>query len=172
MSADALVPDIFTTDYIGEPGQRSFFVQIRTASATQTLTIEKQQVAVLAEKLTEMLLMIDPGDPVREGTLERDPVLDAVPMPGEWRVGAVGIAYDETTELIVIEFGPVEQEGLEEPADPPELLRIALTKDKVRAFALHALAVINEGRPECQLCGLPMDPAGHACPATNGHHPN
>ena len=29
--------------------------------------------------------------------------------------------------------------------------------------------VVNEGRPLCQLCGLPMDPDGHKCPASNGH---
>ncbi|HEX5479005.1 MAG TPA: hypothetical protein VFY79_04730 [Dehalococcoidia bacterium] len=25
------------------------------------------------------------------------------------------------------------------------------------------------GRPVCPLCGLPMEPGGHACVRTNGH---
>ncbi|MGH2730258.1 MAG: DUF3090 family protein, partial [Actinomycetota bacterium] len=44
-------------------------------------------------------------------------------------------------------------------------------RDQARAFVLHALAVIDEGRPLCMLCGLPIDPTGHACPASNGHRP-
>jgi uncharacterized repeat protein (TIGR03847 family) len=46
-----------------------------------------------------------------------------------------------------------------------------LRRDQVRAFILHALAVVAEGRPLCQLCGLPIDPEGHICPASNGHRP-
>lgn len=173
MSIEALLPDVFTTDYIGEPGRRSFFLQVRYGAVTQTLTVEKAQVAALAEKLAELLLMLDPQDPVRQKAAERDPLLEAVPMPGEWRVGAVGIAFDETSELFVVDMAPVDADLDEEPApEAPASLRIALPKDSVRAFALHALAVVSEGRPECQLCGLPMDPDGHKCPAMNGHHPN
>jgi hypothetical protein len=44
-----------------------------------------------------------------------------------------------------------------------------LRRDQVRTFVLHAQAIVDEGRPLCQLCGLPIDPSGHACPASNGH---
>jgi uncharacterized repeat protein (TIGR03847 family) len=50
-------------------------------------------------------------------------------------------------------------------------VRFLLTRAQVRAFVLHALAIVEEGRPLCQLCGLPMDADGHLCPASNGHHP-
>lgn len=172
MSEEAIVPDLFTTDYIGEPGRRSFFLQVRYGDVTRTLTIEKQQVMAVGEKLAELLLMIDPDDPVKQTPAGRDPLFDAIPMPGEWRVGTVGIAYDESSQMFIIDIAPLEEEPEEETMpDPSGSLRIALRKDVVRAFALHALAVVSEGRPECQLCGLPMDPDGHKCPATNGHHP-
>jgi uncharacterized repeat protein (TIGR03847 family) len=70
---------------------------------------------------------------------------------------------------------PVEErdeEEIEQPIVPePEdfAVRFVISREQTRSFVLHALAVVSEGRPICQLCGLPMDPAGHKCPASNGH---
>ena len=33
------------------------------------------------------------------------------------------------------------------------------------------LRLVEAGRPPCPLCSLPLDPAGHDCPRTNGHRP-
>jgi uncharacterized repeat protein (TIGR03847 family) len=73
---------------------------------------------------------------------------------------------------VVVIMQEAEEEGEEDPV--PEAiagLRLRLRRDQVRSFVLHALAVVDEGRPICPLCNLPMNPEGHDCPAGNGHHP-
>jgi uncharacterized repeat protein (TIGR03847 family) len=172
---DDLTPEIFTADYIGEPGHRTFFIQARGAAETVSFLLEKQQVAVLAEKLREILLVVDGSDTIAGSTAERDPGLAlAQPVEPEWRVGAMGLAYEEVSDRVLVVLQPVqeeEEESLETEVDAPEAYRFALRRDQARAFALHTEAIVAEGRPLCQLCGLPMDPEGHICPASNGHRP-
>lgn len=164
-----ITPTVFTADYTGTPGDRTFFLQSKGDSVT-TYLVEKGQAQVLAERLRELLLLIDATDTVASAEPQRDPALALeTPIEPEWRVGTIGLSYDDDNDLVAISMNPVEEEGAEiESADDFEV-RILLRRDQVRGFILHALAVIGEGRPLCRLCGLPMDPDGHICPAGNGH---
>lgn len=169
-------PEVFTADYTGRPGERTFFLQSRSETLTLTYQLEKGQVEVLGEKLKELLLMIDPNDPIRSGTPARDPAYAlSAPIEPEWRVGTIGLTYEEVADAVVVALEPVSDTAEEGPAEDsgPDVedfaVRIMLTREQVRAFILHALAIVGEGRPLCQLCGLPMDPDGHKCPASNGH---
>jgi len=45
--------------------------------------------------------------------------------------------------------------------------RIYATRPQVRAMAARGAVVVTAGRPPCDLCGQPMDPAGHRCPRWN-----
>jgi uncharacterized repeat protein (TIGR03847 family) len=171
-----ITPEIFTADYTGQPGDRTFFLQSRSEAATLSYLLEKQQLAVLAEKMREVLIMVNPEDPVVAATPERDPLMAlSAPIEPEWRVGTIGIAYAEDADRIVLSMHPVEEpdeEEIEQPVVPePEdfAVRFVMTREQTRSFVLHALAAVSEGRAICQLCGLPMDPAGHKCPASNGH---
>ena len=58
-------------------------------------------------------------------------------------------------------------------ADEPEAgkVRFWATREQMLSLARHGAAVCAAGRPRCQLCGLPLDPGGHVCPALNGHRP-
>jgi uncharacterized repeat protein (TIGR03847 family) len=174
-------PEIFTSDYTGRPGERTFFLQGR-GDVTLSYLVEKQQVVLLAEKLRDILLLVDPEDIIISTTPARDPAfrLEA-PIEPEWRVGSMGLGYIEETDQVVVSMAPVtegEGEGEVEGEEVPEELdedrfevRFMLSRDQVRSFVRHTLAIVEEGRPLCQLCGLPMDPDGHLCPASNGHHP-
>lgn len=166
-----ITPEAFVADYTGQPGERTFFIQSRSG-ATHTFLAEKQQVLLLAERLREMLVLIDNTDPILSATPARDPEMKLEPpLEPEWRVGTIAIGYVEEAEEVVVSFAAAQ----EEPPDDLEEIefdtRFLLRKDQVRSFVLHALAVVAEGRPLCQLCGLPMDPEGHNCPASNGHRP-
>src|SRR6187402_2414948 len=48
-------PDRFVAGTIGEPGQRTFFLQARKASQVVSVVLEKVQVQVLAERLDQLL---------------------------------------------------------------------------------------------------------------------
>jgi hypothetical protein len=66
------------------------------------------------------------------------------------------------------------ESGLETPTEV-ELevergrVRFWATREQMLSLARHGAAVCAAGRPRCQLCGNPIDPDGHQCPALNGH---
>lgn len=164
-----MAPEIFTVDYVGEPGERTFYLQARSASETYTFLLEKEQVAALADKLRELLVLVDQEDTIRSASAGRDPALSLEePQEVLWRIGTIGLAYDENGDRVVVLMQPVDEDGVEE-AEASAAVRFLLRRDQVRAFVLHAFAVVGEGRPICRLCHLPMDPSGHRCPAVNGH---
>jgi uncharacterized repeat protein (TIGR03847 family) len=166
-----MTPLVFTADYVGEPGQRTFYIQTRDRERTLTYLVEKQQVSLLAEKFRELLMMIDANDTIRNTPPTRDPALALEgPLEPEARLGTMGLAYEEENDLVIVVMQPVtEEEEDDDLVEREDTLRLMLRRDQVRSFILHALAATGEGRPICQLCGLPMDPAGHVCPASNGH---
>ncbi|HEX2196611.1 MAG TPA: DUF3090 family protein [Actinomycetota bacterium] len=166
-----VTPDVFTADFTGEPGARTFYLQARSSSGVHSFLLEKQQVAILAEKLQELLLMIDENDTIKSAAPQRDPALALKePIEPEWRIGTIGLLYDEGRDVVVIVLQEMRDED-EDVEDDDSGYRFFLRRDQVRSLILHALAAVGEGRPLCQLCGLPMDPGGHVCPASNGHRP-
>jgi uncharacterized repeat protein (TIGR03847 family) len=48
-------------------------------------------------------------------------------------------------------------------------VRFWATREQMLSLARHGAVVCAQGRPQCQLCGNPIDPEGHQCPALNGH---
>lgn len=170
-------PQIFTADYLGRPGARVFYIQARGDFGSVTYLVEKQQVAVLADKLRELLVMVDSADTIAGAEPARDPALGlSEPTEPEWRIGMMGLTYEEAEQRVIVLVRPVEEqaedeEPLIEDSEDEQAAQFHLRRDQVRAFILHALAVVAEGRPLCQLCGLPIDPEGHICPASNGHRP-
>jgi uncharacterized repeat protein (TIGR03847 family) len=123
--------------------------------------------------LRELLVLVDQEDTIRSATAGRDPALK-IEEPREvlWRIGTIGLAYDESEDRVVVLMQPAQEEveeEYEEEVGGGAAVRLALRRDQVRAFVLHAFAIVGEGRPICRLCHLPMDPSGHQCPATNGY---
>lgn len=186
MSASFEFSDVerITVGTVGEPGQRTFYLQIREAGQLVTLKVEKQQVAALAQLLAEMLSDLPAAaSPAPADDLEE-------PLVPEWPVGDMQLSYDTTLDRIVIlaeEVSPVveesggveasgaleEEESEEESAEPGDegVARIAITRDQAAALIVRSAQLVAAGRPTCPLCGNPIDPTGHACPRTNGHVP-
>jgi uncharacterized repeat protein (TIGR03847 family) len=156
-------PDLFTAGALGDPGQRVFFLQIREGDTVVSLKCEKQQVGALVEYLSGVLADLPPAGDV----LTDIDMTHAEPVVAEWIAGTMGVAYDESTDRVVL---VVEQLTDPEEVDPePARLRVQLERPQVAAFVEHARALVEAGRPPCPLCGQPLDPAGHVCPRTNGH---
>jgi len=175
-------PERFVAGTVGEPGSRAFFLQARSGPRVTSVALEKEQVALLAERLEELLDEIvrrtggstSVPAAVPADMTDNDP-LDQ-PILEEFRVGSLALAWDESHARIVIEAGAVtEAENPAEPlsddptAEAPDVLRVRLTGGQARAFAARAQAVVSAGRPPCPLCELPLDPQGHVCPRQNGY---
>lgn len=163
-------PDRFVAGTLGEPGDRSFFLQARKGSALVSVGIEKVQVAALAQRLDDLLDAVDaPADApaVDEAGLE-EPIVEL------FRVGAMALAWDPSTDAVVIEAQTPTEDGdyLELPDDAdegPDLLRVRIDPAQARSFVRRAEALVVSGRPACPFCGQPLDPQGHFCPRGNGH---
>jgi uncharacterized repeat protein (TIGR03847 family) len=173
--------DRITAGAIGSPGERVFYLQGRQSDRLVTVVVEKQQVELLSASLVEILARA--GKETGQGPPEEEMDLEEPVLP-EWRAGRLSIGYDESRDLVLLECeeyvpGPDdEEEGEEEeeeeevtrPEGEPGTIRFWASREQALALARHGAAVAAAGRPRCELCGNPMDPAGHICPALNGHH--
>ena len=180
-------PDRFVAGTVGQPGERTFFLQAREGNRITSVACEKQQVSVLAEHLDRVLdevLRRSSGQvdvpPAATAATDTQP-LDA-PITEEFRVGTMTIAWDPSIERIVIElFSNVDVE--EEPSEPEaaaqteesdeieadEVCVVKITATGARDFVARAQALISAGRPACPFCLQPIDPGGHICPRANGY---
>jgi len=147
--------EVFWPGAEGAPGQRVFFLVGGSHGELVFLRCEKQQVAALGEYLRALLDDLSPAVEPAEGHG------DLTPLPFRWTVGSIGVAYDEPEKRIVV--------VLEELTDDekPATARFAFTTAQAAAFASYALDLVSRGRPDCQFCGRPVDPEGHACPRMN-----
>lgn len=163
-------PDRFIAGTVGEPGERAFYLQARKGGAIVSVGLEKVQVAALAQRLDDLLDAVEaPNEAARpeEGGLE-EPVVEL------FRVGAMALAWDPSSEAIVIEAQTPTEDGeyAELPDDAeegPDLLRVRIDAGRARGFVRRAEALVSSGRPACPFCGQPLDPQGHFCPRGNGH---
>jgi uncharacterized repeat protein (TIGR03847 family) len=158
--------DRITAGAIGEPGQRVFYIQGRQDARVVTVLVEKEQVELLSASLIEVLARS--GKETGEGPGEEEMDLEEPVVP-EWRAGRLSIGYEQERDLILLEveeFVPEEEEG--ERAEAGKI-RFWATREQALALARHGAAVCAAGRPRCEICGNPMDPEGHVCPALNGH---
>jgi uncharacterized repeat protein (TIGR03847 family) len=172
-------PDRFIAGTVGEPGDRTFYLQATSEARTVSVSLEKQQVSVLAERLGSLLEEVqrqfgaEVPDEAPAELADADPL--AVPVEEEFRVGTMGLGWDAETRAVVIELLAVTDEEIDESVvlddtdEGPDALRVFLSPDAAKAFADRAEKVVNAGRKPCPLCGEPLDPAGHICPRQNGY---
>jgi len=156
-----------TTGAIGPRGKRVFYLQARKGEQMITLIIEKQQVQSLAigfERFLGELSRRMPNLPESSGELVREEMALEEPIEPMFRVGQIGLGYDEASDRVVL----VARE-LPEETQEPQVVRFWCTRSQLRALCLWGSEIASQGRPICGNCGEPKDPEGHFCPKSNGH---
>jgi len=182
--------DRITAGAVGEPGERTFFLQARQGDRSVTILVEKEQVELLGTSILEILATV--GRETGEGPPSEELGLEP-PLEPLWRAGRLSIGYAEERDLMLLEIEELveledepedEQDEADELGDEPEddtapvaetegpepdRVRLWATREQMFALARHGAAVAERGRPRCRFCGNPIDPEGHMCPAMNGH---
>jgi uncharacterized repeat protein (TIGR03847 family) len=174
--------DTLTAGAVGVPGQRAFYIQASKDGQVLNVLVEKEQVAVLADRLRTLVDQVVAQFP--------DALDEAAPAGGEligedpvplFRALAIGIGFDAARRLVLVELHErsgeegeegEEGEGEEEEGEPEEesyLARLYATPAQARVMAEQGTAAVVAGRPPCPLCSMPLDPEGHVCPKLNGH---
>ena len=109
--------------------------------------------------------------------LPKDEKSLSTPIEEEFRVGLIGIAFDQSTELIQIDLQAVSEEDQEDAqfvdvddlSSDRDILRISITPSEASRFSKRANVVVGAGRLPCPFCGGPIDSRGHLCPRANGY---
>ncbi len=183
-------PERFVPGTVGEPGNRTFFLQAKAGKQVTSVSLEKQQVQILGDRVAELLDELISSDDVSSTIPAMTPValIDNEPLEQpieeEFRAGTITLSWDAGDERVVIEVFPVaevevdlpveagEQElidlPIEEP-EPEEVLLVRMPAAMARSFSARAESVVAAGRAPCPFCGGPMDPDGHLCPRANGY---
>ena len=186
--------DRITAGAVGEPGSRTFYLQLRAGPEIVSVILEKQQLQLLGASVDELLSQLD--RPTEEPPGTEDLELEE-PIDPAWRVGRLSLGYHEDLDLVLLEAEELVPEDVEEeedaeggalgtleteiaaPDEPAAIvpepnpnarrIRAWASREQMLALARHSAAVVAAGRPLCQFCGNPLDPSGHVCPAMNGH---
>ncbi len=159
-----------TTDAIGPPGKRVFYVQGWQEERTVTLIVEKLQIQSLAVGLEQFLAELNEKFPdLPDATAEYDQEKMHIHPPVDplFRTGELSLGYDTDNDLVVL----IASELLREDQDTEEgrVVRFWCTRSQIRAMCHWGMEVASRGRPICPQCGQPEEPEGHFCPKKNGH---
>ena len=171
-------PDRFVAGTVGEPGDRSFFLQAVHDARVGSVALEKQQVQVLADRMGLLLEEVHRrfgADVPPEETEVGDTSPLLTPIDTEFRVGTMGLGWDADAGAVVVELLAVSESEIDESVvlddteEGPDAVRVFLTPIQAREFALRSERVIAAGRAPCPLCGQPLTQDGHICIRTNGY---
>jgi uncharacterized repeat protein (TIGR03847 family) len=167
MKYEFTTPERFVAGTVGEPGERAFYLQIRSNARLFSVAVEKAQVQAISARLEVMVAEIRKSNPLM--IIEKLPIDDAPlesPIDAEFQIGAMSLAWDEESTLICVELFELEDD---EEDSEGEVVEINVTVAMAGAFAARSKAVVNAGRLPCPFCGIPIDPRGHLCPRANGY---
>jgi len=139
-----------TTDALGQPGKRVFYLQGWQDERTITLIVEKIQIQSLAVGLEQFLTELQEKFPqLVEASADyiEERMRIIPPVDPLFRVGEIGLGYDGDADLVVL----VTRELLAEGQDPDEskAVRFWCTRSQLRAMCHWGMEVVSRGRPIC-----------------------
>ena len=123
-------------------------------------------------------------DPIAGGTGRKFPDLPPAskrnlnprarhPIDPAFRVSQLSVGYDEDEDMVWVIAKAMVLDDKGQVVDPDSgnvpSARFVATRSQVRELCEHALQVVSAGRPNCPLCGRPIDRNGHFCPRSDGH---
>ncbi len=168
--------DAFATGAIGEPGQRTFYLQVRAEGRVVSVKCEKSQVQALSTYLRDMLADMPDTGPVLDPT--KSSLVN--PVEQDFVLGSIGLGVDKANMRMVVQLEEMvfidedDEDNIfdiledgDDDESPTTVVRVLLTPEQVRAFCDTADLFVTAGRATCKWCSQPINPAGHACPKFN-----
>lgn len=159
-----------TTDAIGPPGKRVFYIQGWQEERTVTLIVEKLQIQSLAVGLEQFLAELNnkfPDLPDASAEYDQDKMRIHPPVDPLFRTGELSLGYDTDNDLVVLIANELLRE--DQASEEGRVVRFWCTRSQIRAMCHWGMEVASRGRPICPQCGQPEEPEGHFCPKKNGH---
>lgn len=146
--------DWATVGALGDPGQRTFYLQAREGMTYVGVTCEKEQVAALADVARQVLA--EAGEGVRDDELSGGD-LHLAPVVPLWRVGTMALGHDPDSGRYLLRLEELAGDGV---------IHLVLDRDGLTQLTADALHSLDAGaRQRCRFCDQPLDPDSiHLCP--------
>lgn len=161
-----------TVDAIGQPGERIFYLQGKTAVQEITLLVEKFQIQTLSLAIENIMSelrektagLVDASPEYDEALMTLEPPLEPI-----YRVGELSLGYDPSQDLMIL---IAKEAPLGEAAGDDEALsevRFWCTRSQLWAMGRWGIELVSRGRPVWPSTGEPILPPGEFSPKNNGH---
>jgi len=159
-----------TTDAIGKPGQRVFYIQGWQDDRIISVIVEKVQIQSLAagcEQFFGEIAKEYPDLAAADTDFDESKMHISPPVDPLFRAGEIGLGYDADRDMMILVVREILLEG--QDAEEVGVVRYWCTRSQLLALCRWGMQVAERGRPICPQCGEPMEPEGHFCPKKNGH---
>lgn len=164
----------FIVSAIGQPGEREFFLQIKSPDGLNTVALEKEQVRALSEQIARLLVEIRRAGLVAKvessvpAKIDKDPI--EFPIDKDFQLGIANLSWKrDHIELTLQAISSDDLILLDDIDEGPDLIISQIPIDLAKGFCIRANELINQGRSACPFCGLPINLSGHLCPRANGY---
>lgn len=155
-SLDNMTPETF-----GEPGNRTFRIQISVNDNTGLVWLEKEQLFELSkyfESLCEDNSVRSSSPQIEESLLGSDF------QTAEFKCRQLSVNFDKENDTFYVEC---REEG--ETIDDTSSLSFYISGTQAVVFYKEGIEICESGRAICPLCHEPINPDSHFCPKSNGH---
>ena len=147
-----------TIGVVGKPGERTFYLQGSQGTQTISLVIEKEQANILAGSFDSLIKELNEKHPdtnKKDEAVWMDMALRE-PVEELFRVGNMGLGYNEDTDQIVLvayELVPEDEE--------PNVVSYWVSREQANLLIPHIQKTVRAGRF--------FDPGSEFSPKLNGH---
>lgn len=154
----------------GQPGRRTFRLDLHSGSAFCSLWLEKEQLFQLGVYLRDYVASLSAEEKARESN-PQEPGWRGGETTLDFKAGQMYLSHDKESNSFYMQAH--ERETDEEPGgtvrEEAESVSFWMTMTQASNLAEESLRICAAGRPTCFLCGQPINPEGHVCPRANGH---
>jgi len=149
----------------GQPGQRTFRLDLHAGSAFCSVWMEKEQLFQLGVYLKDIVGALSAEDKARESE-PREPTWSGGEATIDFKAGQFMLSHDGESNSFYVQ---AHERETEEDQQEMESVSFWITVAQAEALSEESLKICAAGRPTCFLCGQPINPEGHVCPRANGH---
>ena len=149
----------------GQPGQRTFRLELNSGPASCLVWMEKEQLFQLGVYLKEIIGRLSEEDKARESR-PTEQSWSGGEATIEFKVGQMMLSHDAESNSFYLQ---AHQQETEEEQPEPDSVSFWITVTQAQELSDESLKICAAGRPTCFLCGQPINPDGHVCPRANGH---
>ncbi|MEC7838319.1 MAG: DUF3090 family protein [Chloroflexota bacterium] len=143
---------------VGEPGERTFSIQIECQNDYVNLLHEKEQLALIAQNINKYKSYAKP----KESPM---PIADNSSIKN-YKLIDLALEFEENSNVFDFYFVGVDE------GDKGIAAMFYYRNDYAQFLAKNSLKIISQGRPICTLCLNPINKDGHFCIKMNGHIEN